>query len=136
MTSRHHLLAELGWRAIGRLEALQSQTEVARWLNVSPVVHSLWRHFQTTDSASRRFSQGRPTAMTSTDDQYLTLCTCRNKTATPTLLISSLAATTGRLVSTSTVCRRLHEGGLYARRPAICVTLASRHRRDRLQWAR
>ncbi|KFM77051.1 Transposable element Tcb2 transposase, partial [Stegodyphus mimosarum] len=28
------------------------------------------------------------------------------------------------------------EGGLYARRPALCVPLTSRHRRDRLQWAR
>ena len=34
MTSRHNFPAELRWRAIGRLEADQSQTEVARWLNV------------------------------------------------------------------------------------------------------
>lgn len=137
MTSRHHLPAELRWRAIGRLEAGQRQTDVARWLNVSPsVVHRLWRQFQTTDSASRRFSQGRPTATTSADDRYLTLCARRNRTATPTQLLSSLAAATGRLVSTSTVRRRLHGGGLYARRPATCVPLTSRHRRDRLQWAR
>ncbi len=42
MTSRHHLTEGLRWRAIGRLEARQSQTEVTRWLNVSPsVVHRL-----------------------------------------------------------------------------------------------
>ena len=40
MTSRHHLTEELRWRAIGRLEAGQSQTEVARWLNVTPVCDS------------------------------------------------------------------------------------------------
>lgn len=34
------------------------------------------------------------------------------------------------------MCRRLHEGGLYARRPAICITLTSHHRQDLLQWAR
>ncbi|KFM76534.1 hypothetical protein X975_13757, partial [Stegodyphus mimosarum] len=61
--------------------------------------------------------------MTSDDDRYLTLCACRNRTATPTLIRSSLAATTGRLVSTSTVHRRLHKGGLHVRQPAICVTL-------------
>ncbi|KFM60630.1 hypothetical protein X975_22657, partial [Stegodyphus mimosarum] len=136
MTSRHHLPAELRWRAIGRLETQQSQTEVARWLNVTPsVVHRLWRQFQTTHSSSRRFSQGRPTAMMSADDRYLTLCARKNRTTAPTLLRSSLAAATGRLVSTSIVRRRLQEGGLYAMRPAIYMRLLSRHRRDRLQWA-
>ncbi|KFM57061.1 Transposable element Tcb2 transposase, partial [Stegodyphus mimosarum] len=106
-------------------------------VNVSPsVVHRLWRQFQTTDSASRRFSQGRPTATTSADDRYVTLCARRNRTSTPTLLRSSLAAATGSFVSALTVLRRLHEGGLYGRRPAICAPLTSRHRRDRLQWAR
>ena len=85
---------------------------------------------------SRRLSQGRPTATTSADDQYLTLCARKNRSATPNLLRSSLAAAYGRLVSTSTVRRRLEEGGLYARWPSICVPRTSRHRRDRLQWAR
>ncbi|KFM74780.1 hypothetical protein X975_11898, partial [Stegodyphus mimosarum] len=122
MTSRHHLPVELRWRDIGRLEAGQSQTEVDRWLNVNPsVVHRLWKQFQTTDSTSGRFSQGRPTATTSANDRYLMLCAYRNSIFTLTLLRSSLAAATGKLVSMSTVHRRLHEGGLYARRPAICT---------------
>ncbi|GBM06604.1 hypothetical protein AVEN_220040-1 [Araneus ventricosus] len=134
MTYRHRLPEELRWRAIGRLEAGQSQIEVDRWLNVSPsVVHRLWQQFLTTDSAFRRFSQGRPTATTSADDRYLSLWARRNRTATPTQLRSSLATATGRLVSTSTVLRRLHEGGLYARQPAICMPLTSRHRRVRLR---
>ncbi|GBM35824.1 hypothetical protein AVEN_43513-1 [Araneus ventricosus] len=113
MTSRHHLPQELRWRAIGRLEAGQSQAEVARWLNMSPSeVHRLWKQFLTTDSASRRFSQGRPTAATSVNDRYLSLCARRNSTATPSQLRSSLAAATGRLVSTSTVRRRLQEADL------------------------
>ncbi|KFM64657.1 hypothetical protein X975_15768, partial [Stegodyphus mimosarum] len=99
------------------------------------VVHRLWRQFQTTDSVSRRFSQGWPTATTSGDDRYFTLCARKNRTATRTLLRSSLVSATGKLVSTSIVRRRLHEGGLYARQPAICVPLMSRRRRDRSQWA-
>ncbi|KFM76242.1 hypothetical protein X975_26625, partial [Stegodyphus mimosarum] len=39
-------------------------------------------------------------------------------------------------MSMSTVPRRLHEGGLYARGPAICVPLTSCRKRERLQWAR
>ena len=73
--------------------------------------------------------------MTSADDRYLTLCTRGNRTATPTHLRYSLSAITGRLVSTSTVRRRLHEGCLYERRPVICVPLTSRHRKYHLQWA-
>ncbi|GFV67557.1 transposable element Tcb1 transposase [Trichonephila clavipes] len=79
MTSRHHLNEELRWRAIGRLETQQSQREVARGHNVSPsVIHRFWQQFLTTDSASKRFSQGRPRAITSADYRYLSLCTQRN----------------------------------------------------------
>ncbi|GBM23220.1 hypothetical protein AVEN_159896-1 [Araneus ventricosus] len=47
-----------------------------------------------------------------------------------------MAKSTGRLVSTSTVRGRLHECGLYARRPepVVCVPLTSQHRRERLRW--
>ncbi|KFM62332.1 Transposable element Tcb1 transposase, partial [Stegodyphus mimosarum] len=72
-----------------------------------------------------RFSQGRPTARTSANDRYFTLCTRRNRTATPTLLRFFL-------VSMSTVCRRLYEGGFHK----ATSHLLSRHRRDRLQWGR
>ena len=34
----------------------------------------------------------------------------------------------------STMHRRLYRGGLYKRRPAICLPLTSRHTRNRLQW--
>ena len=132
--SKHHLHAELRWRVIGRLDAGQSQTEGARWLNVSPsVIQRLLKQSQT---ASRRFSQGRPSATASAYNRYLTLCARRNRTATRTLLRFSLAAANRRLVSTSSVRRRLHKGGLYVKQPAICVPLTSSHRRDRLEWAR
>ncbi|GBM21215.1 hypothetical protein AVEN_20783-1, partial [Araneus ventricosus] len=78
------------------------------------------------------FSQGWLTTATSADDRHVSLCARRNRTATPTQLRSSLDATTGRLASTSTVGGRLHEGGLYARRPAICMPLMSRHGKERL----
>ncbi|GFY14865.1 transposable element Tcb2 transposase [Trichonephila clavipes] len=35
-----------------------------------------------------------------------------------------------------TVARRLREGGLYARRPVVCVPLTRQHRTARLQWCR
>ncbi|GFS57785.1 transposable element Tcb2 transposase [Trichonephila clavipes] len=43
---------------------------------------------------------------------------------------------TGRPISRFTVARRLHGGGLFARRPVRCVTLTPAHRRKRSQWCR
>ncbi|GFY34041.1 transposable element Tcb2 transposase [Trichonephila clavipes] len=43
---------------------------------------------------------------------------------------------TGRQVSWFTVDRRLHKGGLFARRPERCLPLKVGHRHHRLQWCR
>ncbi|GBM05996.1 hypothetical protein AVEN_109221-1 [Araneus ventricosus] len=42
----------------------------------------------------------------------------------------------GRRISATTVQIRLHNAGLYARRPVVCVSLNGRQRRVRLCWAR
>ncbi|GFS72497.1 transposable element Tcb1 transposase [Trichonephila clavipes] len=81
MTSKHHLTEELRWKAIGKLEVGQSQIEVSIWLNASPYgIHRPWQRFLTTDSASRKFSQGRPRATPSVDDRHLSLCARSNRT--------------------------------------------------------
>ncbi|GFV85071.1 transposable element Tcb2 transposase [Trichonephila clavipes] len=43
---------------------------------------------------------------------------------------------TGRPISRFTVARRLHSGGLFARRPLRCVPLTPAHRRRRSLWRR
>ncbi|GFV12559.1 uncharacterized protein TNCV_4425121 [Trichonephila clavipes] len=43
---------------------------------------------------------------------------------------------TGRPISRLTVARRLHGGGLFARRPVRCVPLTPAHRRRRSLWCR
>ncbi|GFV57113.1 transposable element Tcb1 transposase [Trichonephila clavipes] len=43
---------------------------------------------------------------------------------------------TGRPISRFTVARRLHGGGLFARRPVRCVPLTPSHRRRRSLWCR
>ncbi|GFW46184.1 transposable element Tcb2 transposase [Trichonephila clavipes] len=43
---------------------------------------------------------------------------------------------TGRPISRFTVPRRLHGGGLFARRPVRCVPLTPAHRRRRFLWCR
>ncbi|GFV98577.1 hypothetical protein TNCV_1397961 [Trichonephila clavipes] len=46
----------------------------------------------------------------------------------------SVFAASGKQISRKTVARRLRGGGLYARRPVVCVPLTRQHRTARLQW--
>ncbi|GBL74379.1 hypothetical protein AVEN_235347-1 [Araneus ventricosus] len=78
-------------------------------------------------SASRKYIRERPRAASVADDHYL-------QVTAQIHLESSLVVATGKLVSRSTVCRRLHKGGLYARRPAVCVRLKTHHRNQRFNW--
>ncbi|GFV77407.1 HTH_Tnp_Tc3_2 domain-containing protein [Trichonephila clavipes] len=54
-------------------------------------------------------------------------------TGAPQLGRSQVAAS-GKQISRKTVTRRLRGGGLYARRPVVCVPLTRQHRTARLQW--
>lgn len=137
MASRQHLSIFLKGRAIGRMEAGQTQAEVSRIMNIpTSVVSRLWRQFQTTGDVSRRPVQGRPRVTTEHDDRYLGLTARRHRTMSARQLSLDLSAATGRTVSRSTVSRRLHLRGLYARRPVVCVPLTVVHKRDRLEWSR
>ncbi|GFU49405.1 hypothetical protein TNCV_2162021 [Trichonephila clavipes] len=45
-------------------------------------------------------------------------------------------AASEKQISRKTVARRLRGGGLYTRRPVVCVPLTRQHRTARLQWCR
>ncbi|GBN24544.1 hypothetical protein AVEN_242081-1, partial [Araneus ventricosus] len=76
--------------------------------------------------------QGHPRATTDTEDRYLSIIARRNRGATA----SQLSRSTGTRVLLVTVSKRLHETGLFTRRPAICVPLTSTNRRVRLAGCR
>ncbi|GFW87286.1 HTH_Tnp_Tc3_2 domain-containing protein [Trichonephila clavipes] len=98
---RRHLEAFTRGRIIGKLEEGRSVTSVAAEFRIAhSIVSRLWRQFQTTGTAIREFSSGRPRGTTHADD------------------------------------RRLHGGGLFARRPVWCVPLTPAHRRRRSLWCR
>ncbi|GFX97564.1 transposable element Tcb2 transposase [Trichonephila clavipes] len=99
------------------------------------VVARLWNRFQETGNVRRRPGAGRPRATTSTDDRYIQLTARRNRTENATQLQRQLLLATGQRVSSQTVRNRLHEGGLYARRPMVCIPLTPRHRAARRRWA-
>ncbi|GFX23521.1 transposable element Tcb1 transposase [Trichonephila clavipes] len=98
---RPHLDAFIRGRIIGKLEEGRSVTSVAAEFGIAhSIVSRLWRQFQTTGTAIRGFSSGRPRGTTPADD------------------------------------RRLHGGGLFARRLVRCVSLTPAHRRRRSLWYR
>ncbi|GBM69327.1 hypothetical protein AVEN_155752-1 [Araneus ventricosus] len=124
------------WRNVGRLEAGQSQVQICRELNLTPsVLCNLWKQFQDTGSIERKPGQG-PRATTASEDRYLSIITRRNRSATASQLSRDLYAVTGTRVSRVTVSKTLHETGLFARRPAVCVPLTSTNRRVRLARCR
>ncbi|GFS71342.1 transposable element Tcb2 transposase [Trichonephila clavipes] len=60
----------------------------------------------------------------------------RNRRQTAGEIARHTTQATGRLISRFTVARRLHGGGLFARRPVRCVPLTHAHRRRRSLWCR
>ncbi|GFU54687.1 transposable element Tcb2 transposase [Trichonephila clavipes] len=108
---RRHLDAFTRGRIIGKLEEGRSVKSVAAEFGIArSIVSRLWRQFQTTGTAIRGFSSGRPRGTTPADDRYIVLKARRN--------------------------RRLHGGGIFARRPVRCVPLTPAHRRRRSLWCR
>ncbi|GFX12493.1 transposable element Tcb2 transposase [Trichonephila clavipes] len=137
MSQRRRLPNSLRWRAVGWMEMGLSQADAARRLNVSrSVVQRLWDQYQSEDSVSRRPVQGRPRATTPAEDRFLALSARRRRTTTVPQLVADHFQASGRRISATTVRNRLHNAGLYARRPVVCVPLNGRQRRNRLCWAR
>ncbi|GFW48779.1 transposable element Tcb2 transposase [Trichonephila clavipes] len=100
------------------------------------IVSRLWRQFETTGTAIRGFSSGRPRGTTPTDDRYIVLQARRNRRQTAGEIARHTTKATGRPISRFTVARRLHGGGLFARHPLRCVPLTPAHRRKRSVWCR
>ncbi|GFW37359.1 uncharacterized protein TNCV_859661 [Trichonephila clavipes] len=136
MSQQRDLPESMAWRVIGRLESGQTQHSVADAVGVArSVVARLWNRFQETGNVRRRPGAGRPRSTTSTDDRYIQLTARRKRTENATQLQRQLLLETGRRVFSQTVRNRLHEGGLYARRPMVCIPLTPRHRAIRRRWA-
>ncbi|GFW20483.1 transposable element Tc1 transposase [Trichonephila clavipes] len=134
---RRHLDAFTRGRIIGKLEEGRSVTSVAAEFGIAhSIVSRLWRQFQTTGTAIRGFSSGRPRGTTPADDQYIVLHARRNRRQTAGEIARHTTQATGRPISRFTVARRLHGGGLFARRPVRCVPLTPAHRRKRSLWCR
>ncbi|GFU73398.1 transposable element Tcb1 transposase [Trichonephila clavipes] len=80
---RRHLDAFTRGRIIGKLEEGRSVTSVPAEFGIAhSIVSRLWRQFQTTGTAIRGFSSGRPRGTTTADDRYIVLQARRNRRQT------------------------------------------------------
>ncbi|GFT09830.1 transposable element Tcb1 transposase [Trichonephila clavipes] len=134
---RRHLDAFTRGRIIGKLEEGLSVTSVTAEFGMAhSIVSRLWRQFQTTGTAIRGFSSGRPQGTTPADDRYIVFQARRNRRQTAGEIARHTTQVTGRPMSRFTVARRLQGGGLFARRSVRCVPLTPAHRRRRSLWCR
>ncbi|GFX51577.1 transposable element Tcb1 transposase [Trichonephila clavipes] len=125
-------------RIIGKIEEGRKITDVAREFDIAhSVVTRLWKSFKTTGMCSRRHGGGRVRSTTPAEDKYIVLSAKKEQAHRSSAGgKSQFLAASGKQISRKTFARRLRGGGLYARRPVVCVPLTRQHRTVRLQWCR
>ncbi|GFW63533.1 transposable element Tcb1 transposase [Trichonephila clavipes] len=137
MSSRHPIDDFMCGRIIGKIEEGRKITNVAREFDIAhSVVSRLWESFKTTGMCSRRHGGGRVRSTTPAEDRYIVLSAKRNRCTAAQQVANRFLAASGKQISRKTVARRLRGGGLYARRPVVCVPLSRQHRTAYLQWCR
>ncbi|GFU48025.1 transposable element Tcb2 transposase [Trichonephila clavipes] len=137
MSSRHHIDDFMRGRIIGKIEEGRKITDVAREFDIAhSVVSRLWKSFKTTGMCNRRHGGGRVRSTTPAEDRYIVVSAKRNRRTTAQQVANQFLAASGKQISRKTVARRLMGGGLYARRPFVCVPLTRQHRTARFQWCR
>ncbi|GFU61037.1 transposable element Tcb2 transposase [Trichonephila clavipes] len=85
---------------------------------------------------SRQHGGGRVRSTTPAEDRYIVLSAKRYRRTTAQQVANQFLAASGKQISRKTVARRLRGGGLYARRPVVCVQWTRQHCTARLQWFR
>lgn len=120
--------------ALGRLQAGESQNQVARHFGVAQsTISRLWARLQQTGSTTDAPRQGRPRVTTPAQDRYIRLRHLRNRFHSASSTAQQLPG--GRRISEQTVRNRLRDAGLRPYRPYRGPVLTRRHRQTRMQWA-
>ena len=89
MTSRRRMEDSERWRAVGRIEAGQSITNVDLFVGVHySVISHLWKQFQTTQMVFRKSLASCPRVTTPMEDRYIAILAERNCRATSTHVTS------------------------------------------------
>ncbi|GFS98008.1 transposable element Tcb1 transposase [Trichonephila clavipes] len=137
MSSRHHIDDFMRGLIIGKIEEGRKITDVAREFDIAhSVVSRLWKSFKTTGMCSRRHGEVVLEVRRLQKTDISSYQQKKNRRTTAQQVANQFLAASGKQISRKTVARRLRGGGLYARRPVVCVPLTRQHRTARLQWCR
>jgi transposase len=118
---------------IGRLQAGQSQNEVARTVNVDQsTIFRLWNRFQQAGSSNDRPRSGRLRKRTPGKDRYIRFFHLRNRTVSASTIAVGIPGL--RRMSSQTVRNRLRQHGIRPRRPYFGAVLTPLHRHERVRW--
>ncbi|GFW65181.1 transposable element Tcb2 transposase [Trichonephila clavipes] len=92
--------------------------------NLTPsIVRNLRKQFHDNRSIERKTEQGLLRARTAREDHHLSFIARRNREVTNVQISRYLYAATGIRVSRATVSKRLHERGLFTKRPTVCFPM-------------
>ncbi|KAK7101734.1 hypothetical protein V1264_020071 [Littorina saxatilis] len=128
------LNASVRENALGRLQAGQSQSEVARALRVSQsTISRLWHRFQHGGSSAPAPRSGRPRVTTQAQDRYILVTHLRHRFQSASVTARALPG--GRHISVQTVRNHLHTTGIHAYRQLRGNVLTCRHCQASMQWA-
>ncbi|GFX02840.1 transposable element Tcb2 transposase [Trichonephila clavipes] len=137
MSSRHHIDDFMRGRIIGKIEEGRKITDVVREFDIAhSVVSRLWKSFKTTGMCSRRHGEVVLEVRRLQKTDISSYQQKRNRRTTAQQVANQFLAASGKKISRKTVARRLRGGGLFARRPVVCVPLTRQHLTARLQWCR
>ena len=119
--------------AIGRLEAGESQSAVARHFNVHhTTINRLWHRYNQFNSTNDRPRSGRPRVTTPAQDRFIRLFHLRHRFAVATATAGQVPGL--RRISEQTIRNRLREAGIRPYRPKVGPALRPQHRQRRVQW--
>lgn len=123
-------------RIVALHEAGHSKHYIHRLLQIprSSIVRIVQR-YEEAGTVERRPRSGRPRVLNEREDRYVVQYARRHRHDPAPALRNHFQRTFRRVLSTSTVRRRLHRANLHSRRHLSVPTLLPRHRAARLQWA-
>ena len=119
--------------AIGRLQAGQSQNEVARTLNVNQsTISQLWSRFQQTGSSNDRPRCGIPRIASHGQDSYIRVFYLRIRTVSTSTTAVGIPGL--RRISSQAVRNRLRKHDIRPRRTYFRAVWTRLYRRERICW--
>ncbi|GFV64933.1 transposable element Tcb2 transposase [Trichonephila clavipes] len=137
MSFRHHIHDFMRGRIIGKNEEGRKITDVAREFDIAhSVVSRQWKSIKTTGMCSRRHGGGRVRSTRRLQKTDISSYQQKEQAHHSSAGGKSVSCCFRKADLPKNWCQTFEGGGLYARRPVVCVPLTRQQRTVRLQWCR